>query len=666
MVKAALPRRRKVPDNLQRGRRIRSLGFIVEKIIRTQRTRGSKDMIRNDRKKIPVGARLLRFRSSWQGAHHESIIKVGVSWSWKKKPPPLKRLKQRTSPSLDKIVATLRKRRVIEKAKKLMWQSRLFTVPKNSEEDRLILDLSILNEFIKCPTFKMLNLKEVKLLLPKDYWTISLDLKDGFWHLGVAKTKRPYLGFTYRNQDWQFRAMPFGLNIAPRTFTKVIAHVVKVMANKGIWCLPYLDDLLILAPSRKVCLEKAELAITILETMGWIINYKKSRLEPAQVFEWLGVQFDLVNHTALASSEKRECLQSKLTGIITSRECTKREIMQLQGQANWIAQCDPITRLMLAATRYILKSLRRCPLDAPIILNRGMKLFLCSWVKKESIPQALGSPAPNLLIQSDAHPGGWGFQINRTKYRGEFDSSMDYPINVLEALTVWYALLVVKKKGLVIHIKCDNEVAVSVIRKGKSRVFHLQAIANLIWRRAALMRWTISISHIKGEFNVIADQLSRNVPLSTEWSIPKEDFKEILALNPDLEVDLFATHLNFKIESYMSPCPDEGAVGIDALSTSWDHWNHLYLYPPAKLISKVLAKMKHTQFHSAILITQDLPTRPWYMALKMSRVPSRKLETRLQQIVNGRLITDQRKTVLRVWMLSKQHMVTCSQEQRRQ
>ena len=130
---------------------------------------------------------------------------------------------------------------MIEKAMIVLWQSRLFTVPKkDSPEERLILDLSILNDYIKRPHFKMLTIKEVKLLLPRGYWTVSIDLKDGFWHVPVSRGKRPYLGFRWKKQNWQFRAMPFGLNVAPRIFTKLIAHVVKVMAEVGIWCLPYL------------------------------------------------------------------------------------------------------------------------------------------------------------------------------------------------------------------------------------------------------------------------------------------------------------------------------------------------------------------------------------------------------------------------------------------
>ena len=108
--------------------------------------------VRNDYPKIAVGGRLFCFRTAWKGAHFESVIKKGLSWSWEGTPPPLKLINQESSPAINRILATLRRKRVIERAKIVLFQSRIFTVPKReSTEERLILDLSILNTFIKRP-----------------------------------------------------------------------------------------------------------------------------------------------------------------------------------------------------------------------------------------------------------------------------------------------------------------------------------------------------------------------------------------------------------------------------------------------------------------------------------------------------------------------------------
>ena len=558
-----------------------------------------------------MGARLFRFRKAWQGATHEGIIKTGLSWSWKKRPPVLKRIHQKTSTKLDRLIKQLRRKRVIEKAKFLKWQSRLFTVPKkDSAEDRLILDLSQINLFIHCPSFKMLTLKEVKMLLPIGYWTVSIDLKDGYWHIPVAPNKRPFLGFRYRNQDWQFRAMPFGLNIAPRTFTKVMTQVTKELSQMGIWCLIYLDDLLIIAPTREECINHTQLALQILRKLGLIMNERKSRLKPAQTFEWLGILWNLQNHTAQVSQEKIIMFQEKLKEIVTSHTCSKREVMKLQGLANWIGQCDPIVKLLISTTRTILKLFRKSHPDTIIRIPRNLKIHLCKWVSDNTVPQHLGSPIPVFNIQTDASKGGWGFQVNQKGFHGKFDDSMEYSINVLELLRVWFALLTISVRDSVIQVLSDNTTAVAVLKKAGSINYYLSSLAGLIWRRVSQFNWILKVAHIKGSFNVLADQLSRNKPLSTEWSITPQDFQRILRLNPFLEVDLFATHLNNKLEVFVSPCPDERAVAVDALSISWERWDHLYLYPPTPLISRVLAKLTNTSFKSAILITPELPLRP--------------------------------------------------------
>ena len=118
--------------------------------------------------------------------------------------------------------------RVIEKTRFLKFRSLLFSVPKrDSSESRTILDLSKLNDFIHLSTFKMLTLKQVRLLLPLGAWTAALDLREGFYHVLISRAFRPFLGFTYRGQNWRFRAMPFGLNIAPKIFTKLISFAIQ-------------------------------------------------------------------------------------------------------------------------------------------------------------------------------------------------------------------------------------------------------------------------------------------------------------------------------------------------------------------------------------------------------------------------------------------------------
>ena len=226
--------------------------------------------VANDYRHLPVGGRLVRFEKKWRNSLWWTTIRYGLTWNWVNGIKPLPRAAshhwhQRTSPDLDRDVLKMYRKKVIEKTRFLKFRSNLFSVPKrDTTEMRTILDLSFLNEFIANASFKMLTLTHVRLLLPPGAWTVSLDLKDGFWHLSVARTFRPFLGFSYRNQNWRFRAMPFGLNLAPRMFTKLISYVVHCLAQEDIWCLPYLDNLLIIALTKEECLVKLKKSLEII------------------------------------------------------------------------------------------------------------------------------------------------------------------------------------------------------------------------------------------------------------------------------------------------------------------------------------------------------------------------------------------------------------------
>ena len=280
---------------------------------------------------------------------------------------------------------------------------------------------------------------------------------------------------------------------------------------------------------------------------------------------------------------------------------------------------------------------------------------LCGWINMKSFPQHLGSPKPDIIIQSDATPRGWGFQIHNKWSRGSFDKSMNYSINVKELTAIWYALLVVTQKNVTIEVLCDNLSAIHVLRKGGSMTYHLYSLAELIWKRAAAFNWKLSISHIEGTFNVLADQLSRNTPLSTEWTLSSKDFQKILKLNSLIQVDLFATHHNNKLPEFVSPCPDPRSKGVNALVVPWDRWDHLYMYPPTPLISRVLNRMTQYSFKTAILVTPETPTRPWYMKLHLQGIPSTLIEVTLQQTVVDKVVVQTNPTQLRVWQLSERH-----------
>ena len=62
---------------------------------------------------------------------------------------------------------------------------------------------------------------------------------------------------------------------------------------KGIRIHQYLNDWLVRARSHKVCLQYTQDLVKIYQELGWLVNLEKSELEPKQIFDFVGYQFDL-------------------------------------------------------------------------------------------------------------------------------------------------------------------------------------------------------------------------------------------------------------------------------------------------------------------------------------------------------------------------------------
>ena len=224
----------------------------------------------------PVGGRLSLYRERWTfSAWAHSIVKSGLGWKWVNSPPSLKMFYQEPTPILLEYVQKMLEKRVIEPCHSLKFQGRLFYVPKkDSNERRVILDLSPFNIHIECQSFKMTTIRHVRNSLPKGAWTCSIDLTDAYWHVPIAKNFRPYLGFSLGRKAYRFRAMPFGLNIAPRTFTKLVNVIVSVLRTRGVLMVAYLDDWLIWADNKQSCIDSTKIVLDLVANLGFHVNLK--------------------------------------------------------------------------------------------------------------------------------------------------------------------------------------------------------------------------------------------------------------------------------------------------------------------------------------------------------------------------------------------------------
>ena len=112
--------------------------------------------------------------------------------------------------------------------------SNIFDVPKkDSDECRVILNLKILNTFIRKTKFRLEGYEVIFSLINVNDYMVSIDLKDAFLMYSMNPLFYKYLCFEWDNIRYCYTAMPFGLTSAPRIFTKVFKTVLVFCATKG-------------------------------------------------------------------------------------------------------------------------------------------------------------------------------------------------------------------------------------------------------------------------------------------------------------------------------------------------------------------------------------------------------------------------------------------------
>ena len=155
---------------------------------------------------------------------------------------------------------------------------------------------------------------------------VKLDLKDAYLSVTMSSPHRRFLHFEWRQEMWEFNCLPFGLNSSPCTFTKLLKPAVALLRKLGIWCILYLDNMLIMVQSKRALLGHLATAIDLLVSLGFIINLEKSVIKPTRLIEFLGF---LLNSISMSISLPNRKVQQLVKKLVQASQITTRSLAQL-------------------------------------------------------------------------------------------------------------------------------------------------------------------------------------------------------------------------------------------------------------------------------------------------------------------------------------------------
>ena len=395
---------------------------------------------------LPVGARLHQFWEKWAA--------LGVSTSSPQRrlhislPVPAQsdkkshnnKLLEALHQLLDKYAVEL-----VQNPQSLGFYNQLFLVPKPNNRWRPILDLRTLNNYLKTQSFKMETPETIRTSLQAGEWVTSIDFKDAYFHIPINSQSRKYMCFHIQGEIYQFKALTFGLSTGPMEVT-VVAKEVKFLAmKKGIRIHQYLDDWLVRARSHQICLQHTQTLVALCRELGWLVNEDKSELEPKQVFNFVGYQFDLKEDKVRPTPERWQTLQTKIREIMSSPVCLVRNLMSLIGLLTATEKQVHLGCLHMRPIQWHLKNNWRVPetMEKTIPIPKSLHPHLKWWLEESNVltGQPLHPLKHALQIFTDASKEGWGAHLNEHMARGNWSlPESKLHINYLELKAVLLAL----------------------------------------------------------------------------------------------------------------------------------------------------------------------------------------------------------------------------------
>jgi hypothetical protein len=187
--------------------------------------------------------------------------------------------------------------------------------------------------------------------------------------------------------------------------------VITYLRSLGIRMVVYLDDMLILAQTKEELLKWRSIVLDLLENLGFLINYKKSELEPTKSLIFLGYLTDAINMQIKLPKEKVSQAVQEAQKLLDAQQASARQLAHLTGVFSSTLPAilpAPLHCRGLQLLKH--QALKKGGYDMILPLSQEAKDDLLWWIQNLNLVngQPLVRDQPSLLIETDASLMGWG------------------------------------------------------------------------------------------------------------------------------------------------------------------------------------------------------------------------------------------------------------------
>ncbi|GFY31678.1 retrovirus-related Pol polyprotein from transposon 297 [Trichonephila clavipes] len=199
--------------------------------------------------------------------------------------------------------------------------------PDNPKAYRFAVDNRKLNAITKYPRYPLPVIDDLMMNIPHTGIMSALDLRSGYFQMGVNPSDIVKIAFVTKNGTYAFRRMSFGLSGAAPNFQKAIIIILKPVIGKFVNV--YMDDVIISSPSFTQHVKHLEEVFRLLHEAGLTLNKDKCKF-CCEELKYLGL---IINKEGIKIDE------TKVQAIVEMKPPrNSKEVSNFLGMSQWLVE----------------------------------------------------------------------------------------------------------------------------------------------------------------------------------------------------------------------------------------------------------------------------------------------------------------------------------------
>ena len=580
-------------------------------------------------KETPISQRLTARLEHWDEVspwHAKILRQGGVKIPWVSKRPHKRDLGEtKSSPEKLEILDVLHQKDleqgfVAPETEGVRFTMRRFAVPKQGAVGRAILNCKPLNAETRDEKFRMEGVKEVKQILKKGDYMVTVDIASAFNHIPLHFSAQKFFQYWHKGELYKYVVLCFGWKRSPYLWCKFIKPVVDKLRAKGVHLVSHMDDFLLVAKTKKLVLKALIQMVSMFDQLGFKPNLKKSEWNPSRKKIFLGLVWDTKNWTVSLTKER---LQKALFMTARALKLAKKgkpihlkQMQSLLGVLNSTSEAINRTKLYTSYLQIDLTSGQHWG-DPLIYLTKESVTDLQWWV--ENLARLNGHTlivplawTKHFLLTCDAGPKGWGAlyvdqQGKRHIYFHVINQNEVEHNNLEEFKALIFGVKSLQKELRLtssnIWVKCDSEVVISYVRHAGGRKKRFVQLTKELYSFLDDKDLDLRIEYVRSEDNE-ADEISRWAPEREDWTLNRTLFNFVNNLWGPHTLDCFATDVNTQLARHISWRYNPDCLYTDFFSRRPPQRDLKGLYgnPPFSQIMRLVNMLEDEQLQMTVIV----------------------------------------------------------------